>query len=199
MAPQTIKRAKFAELFNKPSTNKQEAKKFIANYTIDYLVDEINLPEGFELKSNKRKTNIRLLDRSDKNNPRIAYAVNIKISEEIIGRKNCTQILVWASPNNEDLLIGLPRKIFNHLLKKYTIMVTDQEQTPDGKRFWERRIAQAFKDKHFVYFLDKTSNNPQLHLIKDEDDFFENYESKGWGDDEAHKNKLYIISATHIF
>jgi hypothetical protein len=198
MALQTIKRTKFAEIFNKPSLNKQEAKKFIAKYTVDYLVDGISLPENFELKSNRRKTIIRLLDRNDKNNPRIAYAVDIKISEETIGHRSCTQILVWASPNNEDLLIGLPRKIVNHLLKTYTIMVTDQEQTPDGKRFWERRISQAFKDKNFVYFLDKTSSDSQ-HLIEDEDDFFENYEAEGWGDDKLHKDRLYIISAAQIF
>jgi hypothetical protein len=192
MSPQTIKRAKFAELLNKPSLNKQLAKKFLAKYPIDYSVKDIELPQGFELKSNKSKTKIRLLDSNDKTNPRIAYAVDIKISEEKIAYKTCTQILVWASPSNEDLLIGLPRKLFNHLLNTYTIMVTDREQTPDGKRFWERRIAQAFNDGLCVYFYDKTHNN--LIQIKDNDAFLEHYEPLGWGNDDAYKNKLFVIN-----
>lgn len=196
MSPQTIKRAKFAETFNKPSSNKAEAKKFLAKYPIAYIVDDIILPECFELKSNKTKTKIRLLDRSDKNNPRIVYAVDIKINHKIIIHQTCTQVLVWASPSNEDLLIGFPRKIFNHLLKHYAIMITDQEQTPDGKRFWERRIAQAFNDGLFIYFYDET--NSILTAIKDNDDFFENYEPYGWGNDKAHKDVLFIISATAI-
>lgn len=196
MSTQTIKRAKFAELLNKPSLNKQLAKKFIAKYPEQYSVDNLCLPNGFELKAKNNK--IRLLDRRDINHPRIAYAVDIKISHERIGQKSCTQILVWASSDNEDLLIGFPRKIFNHLLETYTIMITDQEQTPDGKRFWERRIAQAFKDGRLVYFFDKTNSHSNLERIKNNDDFLENYETKGWGNDELYKNSLFIISASEI-
>jgi len=75
-------------------------------------------------------------------------------------------------------------------------MITDQEQTPDGKRFWERRIVQAFNDGLFVYFYDKM--NHLLIAIKNNDDFFENYEQESWGNDKAHKNILFIISATPI-
>ncbi|NOS87376.1 MAG: hypothetical protein HOP34_02335 [Methylococcaceae bacterium] len=196
MSPQTIKRAKFTEVFNKPSSNKNEAKKFLAKYSIEYSVDDVILPEYFELKSNKAKTKIRLLDRTDKDNPRIVYAVDIKINQQVIAHHTCTQVLVWASPSNEDLLIGFPRKIFNHLLKRYAIMITDQEQTPDGKRFWERRIVQAFNDGLLVYFYD--TMNHLLMTIKNSDDFFENYEPESWGNDKVHKNILFIISATPI-
>lgn len=196
MSPQTIKRAKFTEVFNKPSSNKNEAKKFLEKYPIAYSVDDVILPEYFELKSNKAKTKIRLLDRTDKDNPRIVYAVDIKINQQVIAHHTCSQVLVWASPSNEDLLIGFPRKIFNHLLKRYAIMITDQEQTPDGKRFWERRIVQAFNDGLLVYFYDTT--NQLLIAIKNSDDFFENYEPESWGNDKVHKNILFIISATPI-
>lgn len=199
MSPQTIRRAKFAEILNKPSLNKQQAKKFIAKYSIDYFIENVVLPESFVLKSNKNKTQIRLLDRSNNNEPRIAYAVNIKVTTKKISCRSCTQVLVWASPDNEDMLIGFPRKIFNHLLDTYAIMITDQEQTPDGKRFWERRIAQAFKDGMFVYFWDESNSISPLEQIKNNDDFLENYEPKAWGDDMLHKSKLLIIGASQIF
>lgn len=198
MSPQLIKKAKFAEILNKPSTNKQEAKKFLAKYPIDYTIADILLPANFELKANKKQTKIRLIDRNEKDNPRIAYAVDIEISDEKIAHKSCTQILVWASSSNEDLLTGFPRKVFNHLLKTYNIMITDQQQTPDGKRFWERRIAQAFKDNLFVYFLDKTGDTLQLTAIKNNDDFLENYQPKSWGDNKIHQNHLFIIGSSEL-
>jgi hypothetical protein len=198
MSPQLIKKAKFADILNKPSTNKQEAKKFLAKYPIDYNISDILLPDSFELKANKKQTKIRLIDRCDKDNPRIAYAVDIEISAEKIAHKTCTQILVWASSSNEDLLIGFPRKVFNHLLKTYTIMITDQQPPPDGKRFWERRIAQAFKDDLWVYFLNKTDDTLQLTSIKNNDDFLENYQPNSWGNNKTHQQHLFIISATQL-
>jgi hypothetical protein len=47
-----------------------------------------------------------------------------------------------------------------------------------------------------VQFYDKTNN--LLIAIKNNDDFFENYEQESWGNDKAHKNSLFIISATSI-
>ncbi len=198
MSPQTIKRAKFAEVLNKPSSNKQQAKKFIAKYSIDYSIENIILPEGFVLKSNKHKTEIRLLDRTDKDNPRIAYAVDIKVTNKKIGRQSCTQILVWVGNNRQYRDLKLPEKLFAHLLKIYAIMITDKEQTLDGKRFWKNQIGDAFIEGMFVYFLDKNDPALQLQLIKDNDDFLENYEPKGWGDDQSHQNVLFIISASQI-
>lgn len=198
MMPQNIEHAYFSEVLKKPSSNKQQAKRFLAKYPIDFAIEDIVLPDNFQLKSNKKQTEIRLIDKTDRENPRIAYAVNIEITNEKINHKSCTQVLVWTSPENEDLLIGFPRKVFNHLLQKYIVMIKDKQQTADGKRFWERRIIQALNDNHFVYFCDNSSGNMQLQRIKNKDDFFEYFEPMAWGNDKQHQNKLFVISLSAL-
>ncbi|NOQ37243.1 MAG: hypothetical protein GQ569_15355 [Methylococcaceae bacterium] len=179
--PQNIEQADFDEILRKPTSNKIQAKKFLAKYPLNYAVEGVVLPEKFELKINKNKNAIRLIDRTDFECPRIAYAVDIEVTNEKIHHKSCTQVIVWASPRNEELLVGFPRKVFNHLLQEYVIMITDKQQTPDGKRFWERRIIQALEDNKFVYFCDKSQEGLDLPMIKNEDDFFEIFEPMGWG------------------
>lgn len=198
MMPQNIEHADFSEVLKKPSSNKIEAKRFLAKYPTDYIVDGIELPDNFQLKANKKQTSIRLLDRNDKDNPRIAYAVDIEITHEKINHKSCSQVLVWANPRNEELLTGFPRKIFNHLLQKHIVMITDKQQTADGKRFWERRIIQALGDNRFVYFCDKKEENMQWQRIGNDDDFFEKFEPIGWGNDKLHQNKLFVMSMTEL-
>ncbi len=138
------------------------------------------------------------MDRTDFNNPRIAYAVDIEISAEKINHKSCTQVLVWANPKNAECLIGFPRKVFNHLLQNYVIMITDKQRTLDGQRFWERRIVQALEDNCFVYYCDKSENKHALQRIENADDFFEFFEPLGGGNDKAHQHKLFIISLTPL-
>jgi len=192
--PQNIQQADFDAVLRKPSSNKIQAKRFLAKYSKPYSIKGISLPQNFELKINKKKNSIRLIDKTDFDNPRIAYAVDIEITREKINHKSCTQVIIWASPENEELLIGFPRKVFNHLLQKYIIMITDKQQTPDGKRFWERRIIQAFNDNYSVYFCDKNRSKNKLQSISNKDDFFEIFEPLGWGNDADHQHKLFIIS-----
>lgn len=192
--PKYLDFADFSNTLKRPSFNRNEAKKFLADYPCDYVVDGIDLPENFQLKSNKKQTVIRLLDRTDRENPQIAYAVDIELTDEKINQKSCTQILVWKRPLNEEALIGFAAKMFNHFLKKYIVMITDELQTVDGKRFWEVRISQAFQNNYFVYFFDKNSVDKKLQQIESSDDFFETFEPLGWGNDKAHQNKWFVIS-----
>jgi hypothetical protein len=196
--PEVIGLTDFSGVLKKPRLNRNEAKKFLADYSCNYVVDEIILPKHFQLKSNKKQTVIRLIDRTDFDNPRIVYAVDIEFTNEKINQKSCTQILVWASPENEDFLIGFPRKMFNHFLQKYVVMITDKQQTFDGKRFWERRIVDAFRENHFVYFFDKNLSENKLQRIESSDDFFETFEPLGWGNDKGHQNKWFLISLSEI-
>lgn len=85
---QNIEQADFDEDLKKPSSNKIEAKRFLAKYSKPYFIDGIRLPPNFELKINK--TAIRLIDKTEFENPRIAYAVDIEVTDEKIDHKNCT-------------------------------------------------------------------------------------------------------------
>lgn len=184
----------FSDLLKKPSTNKQTAKSFLAKYPRDYTIDDFDVPQGFRLVSVKSEKSIRLIDIRDRVEPRIVYAVDIILTGEIINNRFCTQVMVWASPTNEDMLIGLPRKVFNHFLAKYIIVVSDDEQTADGKRFWERRISNAFVDGNHVYYID----NEHSREIQSVDEFFESFESIGWGKTESHKERVFAISKIQL-
>jgi hypothetical protein len=196
--PKYLDFADFSNTLKRPSFNRNEAKKFLADYPRDYVVDGIDLPENFQLKSNKKQTVIRLLDRKDRENLQIAYAVDIELTDEKINQKSCTQILVWKRAGSEELLRGFAKKLFNHFLQKYVVMITDELQTSDGKRFWENRIVEAFVENKFVYFLDKNSVDKKLQQIESSDDFFETFEPLGWGNDKAHQNKWFVISMTAL-
>ena len=111
--PQNIEQVNFDDVLKKPSSNKIDAKRFLAKYSKPYSIDKIKLPPNFELTINKKKTAIRLIDKTDFNNLRIAYAVDIEVTDEKINHISCTQVIVWASPENEELLIGFPRKVSN--------------------------------------------------------------------------------------
>lgn len=195
---QYIDFADFSNTLKRPSLNRNETWKFLADYPRDYVIEDFQLPENFQLKANKKQTVIRLLDRTDKENPQIAYAVDIELTDKKINQKSCTQILVWKRPLKEDLLNGFPAKMFKHFLKKYIVMSADELQTVDGKRFWEVRISEAFQNNHYVYFFDKSATDKKIQRIENSDDFFETFEPLGWGNDKAHQNKWFLISLSEL-
>lgn len=184
----------FSDILRKPSSNKQAAKKFMAKYPKKYFVDGLEFPESFKLVSQSKGKKIRLVDVRDRTEPRIIYAVDIEVSDKKVGNKSCTQVMVWAHPANEDLFVGIAKKVFRHLLNEYIIVVSDDEQTFDGKRFWERRISDAFSDGNHVYYIDHGA----ITKIDSADDFFETYEPLGWGRDKEHLGKLFAISKDEI-
>lgn len=194
--PRNLDTATFDGMLKKPSENKLQTQMFFTDGSTPepYLVKGLKIADGFNLYSKNNETSIRLIDHRNIDDPRIAYAVKVQVSEDRIGHSTCTQVMVWANPRNEEALIGFPRKIFNHLLEKHIIVITDKEQTPDGKRFWERRISNAFEDGLFVYYKDASSGDGELQSIQDEDEFFETYEPLGWGYDDEHMHKMFIIS-----
>jgi hypothetical protein len=123
--PKAIDLTDFSGVLKKPRLNKNEAKKFLASYPVNYEIEDLVLPENFQLKSNKKQTVIRLLDRTDKENPSIAYAVDIELTNETINQKSCTQILVWKRPGNEEGLNGFTAKMFliRKMLQPYATIV----------------------------------------------------------------------------
>jgi hypothetical protein len=194
--PQYIDFAEFSNTLKKPRFNKNEAKKCIAKYRYNYVVEGINFPDTFQLKCNKKQTIIRLLDKSDIESPRIAYAVDIEITKEKINQQSCTQVLVWRR-SGDQVVRGFAAEMFKHFLQKYIVMITDEQQTAAGKKFWEDQIVYALKDGYCVYFYDRKGING-LQRIKTEEDFFETFEPLGWGNDLLHQNKWFLISLLEL-
>ena len=98
----------------------------------------------------------------DTNNKEVLYYMQY-LKHKVFKVPSITQLKVWASAytTNTDNFEGdtLTTYIFfKHLLPKAGMIVTDKMQTSAGKRFWEKRITQAFASGLNVYGLDQNQN-----------------------------------------
>jgi len=95
--------------------------------------------------------------------PKIIYYVKYEIQNlGFISRKAASQVLVWKA-SGYPATSGLPADIFfERILPKTGTIVTDYQQTPNGKRFWGDRIGTALDSGKFVYYV----NFQPLRVIK---------------------------------
>ncbi|MDX7017833.1 hypothetical protein SJ059_25705, partial [Klebsiella aerogenes] len=61
-----------------------------------------------------------------------------------------------------NVIRDLPRTFFYNLLKVHNIVVTDEEQTSDGKGFWIDMILWAFSEGYYIYASDGTEMDRPL-------------------------------------
>lgn len=84
----------------------------------------------------------------------VAYYMKFRFDMIRLIKRMCVrQVIVWKS--KEALPdAAITKKIFNDLIHKYQTVITDAEQTPDGRRFWLNRISDALSDSSlFVYYI----------------------------------------------
>ena len=64
-----------------------------------------------------------------------------------------TQVLVWRI-YGKGLPSGLAPHIFwKHLFPIHNIVMSDNQQTKEGQRFWMDQVGRALKQKYFVYVV----------------------------------------------
>lgn len=105
------------------------------------------------------------------------------------------QVLVQRF-NSSTASVGIPKIVFfDYLLPTFGTIVTDTEQTADGKRFWMSAVVEALNNpsKYEVYIFDRS--NVKNSVIKINSlEHFETFENTIWGDSEMFKYKLIAIS-----
>ncbi|MEZ8348519.1 hypothetical protein AB4456_10545 [Vibrio splendidus] len=197
-----------------PSRNKEETRAFLEGKPSDYSVPGFIVPHGYRLLSGTDKVteegivkNICLVTDSA-NDSETVYKVKLIVRSEpnsYLPCKNCTQLIVWRAVGGRHSAVtsGFPAKIFNHLLDNYDIMITDEQQTSDGKRFWMDRIGEAIElPAQHVYYVDLNNlddeMSPIVEGISDFEDFITEFEPKGWGNDEEHRNRAFMISKSDL-
>lgn len=118
---------------------------------------------------------------------------------KLIGHKAISQVAVWRDaldPRSK----GIAAKIFwEHLLPIHEVMMTDTMQTPDGKRFWTNRVAEAFEHRLRVYYLNllpaPATGERELIEIHDLQHFADLAREKDfWGREDLHQARKIIIS-----
>ncbi|MEX3024499.1 hypothetical protein [Proteus sp. STS61-E] len=178
------------------SANVENTIHFLNEGVNDISINYFEIPIGYRLVKSLRKDQYRLIT-TDKESE-TAYLVELRFRQDIVyGKTTCTQIKVWRSriPKHRDAIRELPRTFFCNLLKVHNIVVTDEEQTSDGKGFWIDMILWAFSKGHYIYASDGTEEDRPLHLIDSIEDFYNNWDTFCWGKDrDTHTHRLLIIS-----
>ena len=198
-----------------PSSNKRETAAFLAAKPNAFELPDFVVPAQYQLvasdwkASEEGKVQTICLIYSGGMDAETVYKVKIIVRFEpnaYLPVKNCTQLIVWrqASGIHENVLSNFAKTVFNFLLRTHNIMITDEQQTEDGKRFWLNRMGESFTiANRNVYFIDldelDEDLSPKVESIDTYDDLMEFYVPRGWGTDEEHRNKAFIISSQNRY
>lgn len=197
----------------KPSSNRVETESFLANKPATYPLPDFAVPVGYRLLASNPvdteeglvQTICLVFDGGEQSET--VYKVKMIVRNEpnaYLPIKNCTQLIVWRQAGvHGHVLGGFPRLIFNDLLRSHNIMITDEQQTEDGKRFWLDRMGESFAiPNRNVYYIDLESLDsdlaPVVTRIHDFEELMETYVPIGWGRDEQHKNRVFVISTQNL-
>ncbi len=194
MAPRLISDADFNRKLNAPDRNREHTQVFLAKGVEPFSLPGYVPPVGYRLVMSLDGKQCRLLK-----DDITAYAVKIVTGKFVVpGKQHCTQVMVWRTfiAEHQAALNGLAKLIFAWLLETYEIVVSDNEQTADGRRFWEYRISEAIADPEYeVMIWDGTKEDDELQRITSEAEFVSKWSPYAWGTDpEIHQHRLLVIS-----
>lgn len=114
------------------------------------------LDAGIALYHNKKAKKFFVLNHNTKE---VLY-VMVYETHKIFGHDFAVQSFVWASEDLEAFKIGgfsVTVYVFLKLLMKAAdgvAIASDAFHTPDGQRFWKRRVVQALTNSYHVYIID---------------------------------------------
>lgn len=125
----------------------------------------------------------------------VVYYNRVVISP--ISDLNCrpaTQNLVWRTPNAQHAVVlrDVAQKVFfNYILERYDVILSDNQQTGEGKFFWQRQMSNAIAlDFHVYYYQMLTA---KLLPIESQDQL-NDLDDKLWSEDDGHEYHLALIS-----
>ncbi len=193
--------------------NQEQAALFLEKGTELYHVPTIDLSkfDNYELLisavdhkyEGQECKKIRLIHFGE-NGPEIVYAVNLVLCDHVYKGKHCTQVMVWrkAGKAHRAVLRDLPMLMFEHFIQEYVVIVSDDEQTEQGRGFWVNRVYEAIEDNMHVYFVDLNELSddlvPVLNPIHTVQEFNDVWNDHGWGKTEEYKDRLFVISTEDI-
>lgn len=196
------------------ATNRQETAAFLEGQPKPFRLPDYVVPAGYKLlasEATKHSDGIIqtiCLIWTGGENAEIVYKVKTIVRDEpnaYLPTSNCTQLIVWRqlSGIHGSVLSGFARMVFDFLLRSHNIMITDEQQTADGRRFWLDRMAESFvmPDRE-VYYVDLDALNddlvPVIERITSQDDLMGTYYPKGWGNAVENRNRAFIISKENL-
>lgn len=128
----------------------------------------------------------------------IEYYMRFRFDEyQPLNRKCVWQVTLWRNPKR-GFAAGTASAIFGDLLSKYGTVITDAEQTPDGRRFWADRIESALTTSGLhVYYIDLANPSNPVE-IKTRTDYNQMINAPAYGRAASFQDRRFIIT-THPF
>lgn len=194
MAPKLISDAEFNRKLNDPARNREHTLAFLDKGVKPFSLPGYVPPAGYRLLISRDEKQCRLIK-----DDITSYAVKIVTGNFVVpGKEHCTQVMVWRTflAEYQHALNGLAQLFFAWLLETYDIVVSDKEQTGDGRRFWEYRITEAITNPRYeVMVWDGNKEENELHVIASEAEFVSKWSPWAWGTDpEIHPHRLLVIA-----
>lgn len=199
--PYNIPEADFDRKLSVIKNNIEHTGAFMQKGVSDFVLPAYTVPYGYRLVKSLHDDHYRLI--TDGQDPETVYAVRLIFRNDIVAtRQTCTQIMVWRTvqAQHDRAVHGLPQLFFQHFLENYSIVVSDEQQTIEGRRFWERMISWAMSTPGYhVYVSDGTQQDRPLTFMTSWDDFYNTWADFCWGDDkDCHTHRLLVISKDRL-
>lgn len=190
--PQSIEPFTFG--FENKDNNILKAKEYLADGKLKEL-ENIDWTYKFYELSN----GYCLIDFTRQFYPKVLYSVEYKLHyHEYLKRTCAQQIAVWRNPKFS-ITKGLAENIFfNALISSYHTIISDSMQTPDGQRFWDIRISEAFDKGLMVYYTNLKTPN-EIIQVNNSYEYEEIVIDKNiWGNIPKFQSRRMIITDTKI-
>ncbi|KAB7715720.1 hypothetical protein GBN32_00335 [Plesiomonas shigelloides] len=201
--PLLINEADFNLKLQVMGKNIDHTKEFLAKGTAPFVLPGYVVPIGYQFVKARTSDQYRLITYLPDGSPITVYVVEVEFHEQITHpRRSCTQIMVWRTTDSrhDKAVRGLPQHFFSYLLDEHDIVVSDEEQTGAGRRFWHVMLDWAFSQGYHIYIADGTyDENFLLYQVKNMDEFFEKWDPFAWGKDkEVHLHRRAVISKSML-
>ncbi|MCK8586352.1 hypothetical protein LNQ51_15995 [Yersinia ruckeri] len=200
--PLLIEEADFNKKLLVIGRNVIHTQEFLDKGTEPFELAGYTVCEGYSFVKSKHSDQYRLIARNAGGEPITVYAVEVIFRTDCAyPHRSCTQIMVWKTtdPRHDTAVRGLPQYFFEYLLNEHDIVVSDEEQTGAGRRFWQVMLNWAFQTGYHLYIADGTQEDWPLFKIDNMDEFYENWDSFVWGHDaDVHKHRRAVISKVDL-
>lgn len=135
-------------------------------------------------------------DLIDKDNNRIDYFVRYKSEKYDVLGTFVTQVMLWRR-NISPYVQNITTRIFyDELLKQWSTIMSDNQQTRDGYEFWERRLSDAYRKGYAIGIIDLRNRAKTKKIYTGKINKIKEWlkENDVYGPDEKHFHIRYFIS-----
>jgi len=128
----------------------------------------------------------------------VIYVVRCELVDVPKVGKTVCQTSLWRDTDYYST-VSVPSWVFyNKLMPKYGLILSDKSQSKDGRAFWVRRIAEAFRLHYYVYVVD-TRKDLKIIQIKTGEEYDSEWAKRLWSTtDQEYQKVRILISKTLI-